>query len=233
MNAVLFKQLPLIERKQARCRLALLDATLDYLSKKTFAEVTVEELCAVAEISRSSFFRYFNHKSDILHYYVRLWSIHATWHAVMEAKRAPGLKMIEEIVEWSAGQFCMHPRMFMEVMALRASDPEAMNRMSDSGEPMVTLAERLLRFPHHQGIENISEGTFFSIFRSNLEAAVSKGELPRQCDQKKIMLSLTSMIYGVPMMMSTNDHQRLATAYKEQMELLWAGIRATDHGEGS
>jgi len=92
---------------------------------------------------------------------------------------------------------------------------------------MVSQAERLLRFPDLDGIESIPEGTFHSIFRHNLQAAVKKSELPDSIDIDDVVLSLACIFYGVPLMLADRAHKNLSAAYSLQIHLLWTGLRAS------
>ena len=80
---VKLEEIPLRERKSARIKLALLDAALERMLKRPFAEITVKELCEAVEISEVTFFNYFHAKNELLRYYLRLWSVEVFWRAAM------------------------------------------------------------------------------------------------------------------------------------------------------
>lgn len=53
-------------RKQKRTRSTILDAAIDLFAEKGFDETTIDEIAERAFVSRRSFFRYFESKSDLM-----------------------------------------------------------------------------------------------------------------------------------------------------------------------
>jgi AcrR family transcriptional regulator len=225
MNTI--KDIPLRERKQARTRLALLDAAVERMREKALADITVEEICQEVEVSKGTFFRYFTRKADLILYHIRLWSIEVMWHATRTAGGSPGLAMIEALFDWTAGVFEDHPHLFAELIAFRAFEPQEFTKLVRDDKVLVSQAERLLRFPDLDGIESIPEGTFHSIFRHNLQAAAEKAELPGSIDIDDVVLSLACIFYGVPLMLADHAPKDLSAAYSCQLRLLWTGLRAS------
>jgi AcrR family transcriptional regulator len=63
---VTYPPLPLRERKQQRTRQAIRDAAVELFSERGFDAVTVADIAARAEVGRSTFFRYFADKQEVL-----------------------------------------------------------------------------------------------------------------------------------------------------------------------
>ena len=54
------------QRKKASTRQALLEAALRLFDEKGFAGTSVDKIAAAADVSRSTFFRYFGSKESVL-----------------------------------------------------------------------------------------------------------------------------------------------------------------------
>jgi len=59
----------------AKTRLNILKVVKDRITQKDFDDITVDEICKYAEISRGTFFNYFPSKNHIFNYYIRVWMI--------------------------------------------------------------------------------------------------------------------------------------------------------------
>jgi AcrR family transcriptional regulator len=54
------------ERKQQRARDAIIDAAFDLFARRKFDEVTVDDIAELAEVGRTTFFRYFGDKREVV-----------------------------------------------------------------------------------------------------------------------------------------------------------------------
>lgn len=58
-----------------KTRTTILKTTASLLKQKEFTDITVDEICQKAQISRGTFFNYFSTKEHIFHYFLRIFTI--------------------------------------------------------------------------------------------------------------------------------------------------------------
>jgi AcrR family transcriptional regulator len=222
------KQFPLREKKKAVTRLSILDAVINRLNDKPLADITIEEICEDVQISRGTFFQYFPQKTDVLVFYGLLWNLEAMWTATCSPDVSSGIQAIEQMFKSLGQEVETHPQLWMEIVSVRALQPEKFAAMGTRETDQIPEVERLIRFPELPGIESIPEGNFRQFFLYNLKAAVDKNELPESTDIETVFLSLASTFYGIPLMSFDKSPVSCTTAFVNQLDLLWKGLEATD-----
>ena len=218
------KEFPLRERKKAQTRLSILDAVIELLYDKPLVNITVEEICDGIQISKGTFFQYFPQKTDVLVLYGLLWNLEAMWLVTKSPKISPGLDAINYIFKDLGKKVEDHPTLWMEIIAVRALQPQKFAQMGSRETDQVNTVERLIRFPKLKGIESIPEGNFRQFFLLNLQTAIEKKELAKKTDIETAYMSLACIFYGVPLMSFDKKPLNCADAYKDQLGLLWKGL---------
>ncbi|HKJ09382.1 MAG TPA: helix-turn-helix domain-containing protein [Gammaproteobacteria bacterium] len=210
--------IPLRERKFAQTKLKLARAAVERLETQSLDGLSVAALCEAAEVSEATFFNYFPRKSDLLNYVSQLWAVEIGWHV-----RAAGLRGIAGVsgaFEQAARQIQRHPGTMGEIIGQQAR----LRERSTPGE--LTRAERLLGFPELEGIEDVPAGGLDSILVANVDYAVESGELPPNTHRATVLVALVSIFYGVPLALRLVNPGGIAHMYRQQLTLLWAGVRA-------
>jgi AcrR family transcriptional regulator len=208
------------ERKFARTRLAMADIVTHHLDNASLEALSVRALCERAQISEATFFNYFPKKDDIIVYLDKLWSLELNWYGRQAASQKRGLAVIEALFRYTAIQVQKKPGLMGEIIAHEA------RARDHSARPEITPAERAMAFSDLDGIEEIGEDSLETVLRTALQQAIDQGELPENTLISTAMVGLVSIFYGVPLAIQHSNPSGIAAMYRQQMEVLWAGLRA-------
>ena len=208
------------ERKFARTRLSLAEAATRHLEAASFEALSVKALCERVQISEATFFNYFPKKEDLIIYLDRLWTLELNWYGRQAAAQQHGLAVIDALFRYTAIQIQKKPGLMGEIIA-----HEARARERSLGIE-ITSAERQIAFPDLAGIEDLSDDSLEALLRSSLEAAINQGELPANTAIAAAMVALVSIFYGVPLAMQHANPAAIGAMYRQQLSLLWAGLRS-------
>ena len=218
-------EIPLRQRKQAQTRLALLDAVLARLDgKRTLDDIPVKELCDAANISQASFFNYFPSKTDLLVYFVQIWSLDLAGRVHTGFGGGAGgsaREAIESIFVSTAREARQHPGVMAEIIAHQA------RMMAPPVTAEISLAERLLAFPGRPELVDLPAVGLEGLLPPLLARAVAEGELPATVDQLAAFLGLTALFFGVPLVLARRDPALVEPLYRQQLAIYWAGLGAT------
>ena len=208
------------EKKFARTRLALAQATTNHLEAAGFESLSVKALCERVQISEATFFNYFPRKDDLIVYLDHLWTLELNWYGQQAARQHQGLAVIEALFRYTAIQIQKKPGLMGEIIA-----HEARARERRSG-PTITLAERMLAFADLEGIEELPDDSLETLLRNALQAAIDAGELPENTTIAAAMVALVSIFYGVPLAMQHGNSAAIGAMYRQQLVILWEGLRS-------
>ncbi len=211
--------LPLREKKFARVRLAILSAILQLTQERSLAEISVREICEVAQVAPATFFNYFPSKEDVLVYYMRLWSIPVTLQCRAVAAQRTVLDAIVAVFYFSANEMEHYPRLMFEFIAYIAHATEPPHAQS------LTRAERLLAFPNLPGAEDVEPQSIDELFKAQLKQAVGTGELSSSLSIEAAALLLKTIFYGVPLATRHEGVHTIRRAYRVALEVLLGSWR--------
>jgi AcrR family transcriptional regulator len=209
------------QRKFARTRLALARVLADALGEEGFAEVAVKRLCRTAEVSEATFFNYFPRKQDLLTYLAHLWLLELGWHVQRAAGEAKGLPVVDKLFAEVARTCERRPGVLAELLAWIARGGGLNNGLD------ISELEKQLAFPELPGIENVPVQGLDAWLLPQVEAAIACGDLPENTLRPLVLGALLAMLLGVPLTLLGSDPARIASAYRQQLALVLAGIRAT------
>jgi AcrR family transcriptional regulator len=217
-------RLPLREKKFARVRLAILSAVLQLTKERSLADISVREICELAQVAPATFFNYFPSKEDVLVYYMRLWSIPVTLHSRAVAVQGTLFDAITAVFDYTAREMEQDPLLMFEIIAYIAHAKEPPQ------PPSLSRAERLLAFPGLPGAEDVEPQSIDELFTALLQQAVHKGELPSSISIEAVALLLKTMFYGVPLATRREGVHTVRRAYHEVLDVLFTSL---EQEEGS
>jgi hypothetical protein len=148
-----------------------------------------------------------------------LWTLELNWYGQQAMQQQQGLAVIEALFRYTSIQIQKKPGLMGEIIA-----HEARSRERHSG-PDITVAERLLAFSDLEGIKNMSDDSLEGLLRGSLQMAIEMGELPENMAISAAMVGLVSIFYGVPLALQHSNPAAIAAMYRQQLELLWEGLR--------
>jgi AcrR family transcriptional regulator len=152
------QRLPLRERKKLRTRRAIQDHALRLFAEQGYDATTVEQISAAAEISPSTFFRYFPTKEDVVvedeydPILAEVFRSQAPELTPIEALRAALRDVFPFVYEHEQDAMVARTRMMFEIPALRARMFESM-RTGTLAVVSEIVAERAGRDPDDQEVQ--------------------------------------------------------------------------------
>lgn len=206
------------ERKTALSRKALLDALLDKLKHQDIEQIKISELCEIAMVSQASFYNWFPKKTDLLFYYIQLWTVEAQWYAAEKAAARPGLNTIEQIFQFTAQKVKTHPRIMSEIAAhqIKATDL--------SGFRPINETDIKVNFPEIQEVDQYRSNGLEAIFPKHLEIAISQGEISSGTDVSVATRLLASVFLASSAMLQSDEN--LEHLYAQQLQVIWQGLKS-------
>ena len=182
--------------------------------------MSVKQLCRNAEVSEATFFNYFPRKQDLLSYLVHLWVLELGWHVQQGWREQRGLAVVDALFAEVARTCESRPGVLAEMLAWIARGGSLDNELE------ISELEKQLAYPDLDGIASIPVKGIDAWLLPPLEAAISNGDLPENTLLPLMLTSLLSLLFGVPLTLLASDPSRIATAYRQQLALVLAGIRA-------
>lgn len=216
------KDISLRERKYAQTKVDLLRTMLEKTNDRRLDDVSIKELCENALISEATFFNYFPKKSDLLIYFIKMWTVQVNYMAEAKYGNTSGLKKIELVFDATGRMETIgNMRIMSEIIAFQAHETIAIEVPVDD----ITAAEKIIAFPEHEGIDEMKISCFRDLFVNNLKLAIKIGELPEKINIDLLMLNLGSIFFGVPLMMGNKHAADIHSIYAMQLQFLWESQR--------
>ena len=209
------EQINLRDRKKARIKYNILEVALELIGRGSLEELYVEEICKRAEISRVTFFKYFNRKEDILIYFMRVWC----FHLAVEQRQDPlsGIAAIRRMYQ-RAGDYADRPGIILSLIGFIAN-------LSAPPTPVeLSPAERLLHYPDTPEVLTVQIAPLGEMFTRHVEEARESGELKKDVNTPELVRALIGIFYGAALVAHTEGGQDPTGYYSSHLELVLASL---------
>ncbi|MFF2092272.1 TetR/AcrR family transcriptional regulator [Paenibacillus sp. NPDC058174] len=203
--------IPLRELKKARNKVALYNASLSLMGEKMFREVMLDDICRAAEVSRVTFFKYFQRKEDLLLYFMRVWLTERIIE--VEAEGMSGFAAIRHLM----GKVAEQNRERIGLMPSLISFLAEMKMHPDM--PEMSKAEVLLLFPHHVELGSRSPN-MFELFHQCMTEAHKSGQLRSGITVDRAVQLLLTIFYGAFLTAQLYNSPDVADVYETHLLLL-------------
>ncbi len=204
------------EIKTAQNKQTILNSLLARMHKETFDKIKISDLCSDAHISQASFYNYFPQKSDILVYYIQLWTVKMHWLILIE-KKCMGLNAIDALFDLTARICASQPQLMAEIVAFQAKSHKIMTA------PPLGEADKLVAYPDYQGIESMRVDDLPALLSIHIQQAIDAKELPSNSNVTTLIVSLSATFFCVPIMLNQSPLKDIQAAFQQQLSLFRHG----------
>lgn len=130
-------------RKKERTRTQIYAAAMELLLVRGYDAVTIDEICAAADVARGTFFLHFPTKDALLAEYGR--QALAELAQVVEAHRGNAVEALEEALRFLAERASRHAAVVCLVVRETAAHPSAVSDTTDAGRDLTDVFAGIIR----------------------------------------------------------------------------------------
>ncbi|WP_010166679.1 TetR/AcrR family transcriptional regulator [Candidatus Epulonipiscium viviparus] len=179
-----------------KTRTTILNSVKYLLEHKDFGDITVDEICQKAQISRGTFFNYFSTKEHIFNYFLRIFTIKITLQIQKWDNNQTFKNKLAQIYNWFQEEKD-YPKFLDSYASFLLSVGEESNEMK------LTDAEFVFFFPEisETEYEIYNNLTFQKIFEGLCEEAKASGEIKFESTKEE----LGNIVSGILVASHTTD----------------------------
>ncbi|HZG74441.1 MAG TPA: TetR family transcriptional regulator [Paenibacillus sp.] len=204
--------LTLREIKKARAKIALYEASLDLIGSSSFRAVKLEEICAKAEVSKVTFFKFFPRKEDVLVYFMYVWLLERLLE--IEEGGLRGEAAVRHVLRSVADGARSRPGLMLSLIGFLAE-----SRMHPC-MPALSDAEVHLLFPGREARARATSVDLFAFFRRTVEEAKADGDCVREESAAALSQWLITVFYGA-YLTAHMCRQDIMASYEMHLALLF------------
>ena len=202
------------ELKKARNKVALYEAALTLIGNGMFKEVMLDDICRKAEVSRVTFFKFFQKKEDLLVYFMRVWLTERLIE--IEAERKRGFSAVRHLLHKVAEQSKERSGIIPSLIAFLAE------KNMHPCMPELSKAEVRLLFPGHEEL-GARTPDMFALFERCMTEAKLDGKLKEDITVELAVKGLFTVFYGAFLTAQLYASADFADFYESHLILLENG----------
>ncbi|MFD0713092.1 TetR/AcrR family transcriptional regulator [Paenibacillus sp. GCM10027626] len=199
------------ELKKARTKVAFYEATLSLIGDGMFRDVMLDDICRKAEVSRVTFFKFFQRKEDLLVYFMRVWLTERIIEIKAECKR--GFTAVRHILHNVAEQSKESPGLIPSLISF------LVEKHMHPCMPELSEAEVRLLFPGHEEL-GAESPNMFALFQQFMMEAKGDGKLRNDVTVEKAVKVLFTIFYGAFLTAQMYASSDIAGFYETHLSLL-------------
>lgn len=196
------------EKKKAKQKIGIMNALVIALETKRLNAIKIEELCNSLEISKVTFFNYFQSKEEVLYYFIYQWNF-KTQHTIFLNKLS-GLEAIESIF-YSIGNHKSGLNIMMSIVQYVVKQEEF--------TPLTITDYEYFLYNEQMADPDIKPKTLLEMFYEALDCYnLSKD------DKNKLIDLLIVGFYGVPIKSKLSGIRTLSEDYREYINNIFTNL---------
>ncbi|MCE5173564.1 TetR/AcrR family transcriptional regulator [Paenibacillus profundus] len=206
------ENISLRERKKAKTKLALYEASLELIVHQPFRDMKVEDICARAEVSKVTFFKCFPQKEDILIYYMCVW-LTGRWLEI-EKRGLRGWETAEHLFASVATEDQRRPGMMLRLIGLLAE------AKMHPCMPTLSDAEISLLFPEEKRQARAVDPRMDVLMERIVEEARADGQANTELSVEQMTAMLFTIFYGAYLTAHIMQRRDIVRCYEEHLNIL-------------
>lgn len=204
-------EIPLRELKKAKNKIALYEAALSLMKDRMFSQVMLEDICKRAEISKVTFFKFYQRKEDLLIYFMRIWLTERVIEIDTEGKK--GFQAFRHLLSHVAKEHQVRPGMMPSLISFLAE------QNMQPCMPELSPAEVSLLFPGHEEAGSRSPN-MYELFQQFMKEEDQAGRLNKALTLEQAVQICFTTFYGAFLTAQLYNSTEISRFYETHLGLL-------------
>lgn len=195
-----------------KTRTTILKTTASLLKQKEFSDITVDEICQKAQISRGTFFNYFSTKEHIFHYFIRIFTIKIALRMKKWDEKMSFEEKLDVIYEWFLEEK-QYTKFISSYINFILTVGEEANEMKLIDAEFVYFFNNIKQ----EEYAYYNDLTLNKLFTQICKEAKENGEISLPCDEQE----LSSLVVGIITGSYLSDHISPSQKHLKILNRIW------------